>query len=260
MENFIRIHQVEDENLCKDIINVFESEPHQDYKCHGMSGGVIQSNVKTSTDEQFCKRNYGRIFSRYVKHLTTHVANYMAEFGMPNLGIQNIQVQKYLPGEGFKKYHYERDVANPARTLTFMTYLNDVKNAGTDFRLQNLTTEAKKGQTVIWPCEFTHPHAGIISETDTKYIITGWYSYIEPIEGVMNVGDKSYDRVWAIGEDYPCPESHIYLMPKDHNPKYDLDIPYANFINSQAVDYADGSIYHHPNYDEMITDIKKRSA
>ena len=61
MENFIRIHQVEDENLCKDIINVFESEPHQDYKCHGMSGGVIQSNVKTSTDEQFCKRNYGRM-------------------------------------------------------------------------------------------------------------------------------------------------------------------------------------------------------
>jgi prolyl 4-hydroxylase len=251
MENFIRIHEVEDPNLCDDIIKVFESEPNQEFKTRGSSGGIIQEHVKTSLDEQFSSYNYGRIFSRYVKHLTPHVASYMAEFGTSNMGIENIQVQKYLPGEGFKKYHYERDSARPGRAITFMTYLNDVKDGGTEFRLQNLTTEAKKGQTVLWPCEWTHPHRGIVSETDVKYIITGWYSYIEPSEQFPLKTMHANEEI---------PESYIFVMPRDHDHKLNPDIPGATFVNNQAPDYADGSVYHHPDYEEMLAGLQKRSA
>jgi len=253
MESFIRKHQVEDVKLCDDIVNVFESDPNKEYKCSGQSGGFVQNHVKVSLDEQFSRYNYGRIFDRYVKHLTPLIADYMAEFGMPNLGLQNVQVQKYLPGEGFKKYHFERDVMNPCRTLTFMTYLNDVENAGTEFLLQNITTDAEKGLTVIWPAEFTHPHRGIVSETDIKYIITGWFSFLAPDGETPN----------AVGEGFPCPESHIYLMPADHDHKYNPPIPQATFVNNRAMDYADGSIYHHPDYDELLKNFKekeKRSA
>ena len=64
------------------------------------------------------------------------------------------------------------------RLLVFMTYLNDVDDGGTDFLYQNLTTQAKKGKTIIWPAEWTHTHKGQISEKKEKYIETGWYNFI----------------------------------------------------------------------------------
>ena len=59
-----------------------------------------------------------------------------------------------------------------------MTYLNNVKNGGTEFKYQKLKTEAKEGLTLIWPTDFTHTHRGLVAK-ETKYIITGWYTFIE---------------------------------------------------------------------------------
>ena len=42
---------------------------------------------------------------------------------------------------------------------------------------QNKTFECKKGATLIWPAQWTHTHKGVISNEETKYIATGWYSY-----------------------------------------------------------------------------------
>ena len=58
-----------------------------------------------------------------------------------------------------------------------MTYLNTVENGGTSFKYQNITTQAVKGLTLIWPSDFTHMHKGQISN-QTKYIITGCYNFI----------------------------------------------------------------------------------
>ena len=86
-------------------------------------------------------------------------------------------IQKYLPNQGFKLWHYENSCANErtvTRQLVFMTYLNDVPDGGTEFYFQNKTIEAKKGKTLIWPAGFTHVHKGQISKKHVKYIITGW--------------------------------------------------------------------------------------
>ena len=58
-----------------------------------------------------------------------------------------------------------------------MTYLNDVPDAGTHFKYQDLTTPAEKGLTLIWPTDFTHPHKGQITKHHEKYIITGWLGF-----------------------------------------------------------------------------------
>ena len=42
--------------------------------------------------------------------------------------------------------------------------------------MENLIEEAKKGNLVIWPAEFTHMHKGVISKTKEKYIATGWFN------------------------------------------------------------------------------------
>lgn len=75
------------------------------------------------------------------------------------------------------EWHYERNSYvhdELSRVLVYMTYLNDVDNAGTEWLYQNFKTEAKKGLSVIWPAEWTHTHKGIVSESQEKYIATGW--------------------------------------------------------------------------------------
>lgn len=93
--------------------------------------------------------------------------------------IEEINVQRYNPGGGFYKYHFERDTPlSSYRHLVFMTYLNDVNDGGeTEFYHQNLKIKPEKGLTVIWPSDWTHVHKGIPSMTETKTIVTGWLSY-----------------------------------------------------------------------------------
>ena len=58
-----------------------------------------------------------------------------------------------------------------------MTFLNDLTDeGGTEFLYQDLKVEPKKGLTLIWPSYWTHTHRGVISKTQEKYIVTGWYS------------------------------------------------------------------------------------
>ena len=59
-----------------------------------------------------------------------------------------------------------------------MTYLNTVTDeGGTHFVHQNRTINAVKGKTVIWPSDWPWTHKGLISQTQEKYIITGWYNF-----------------------------------------------------------------------------------
>jgi hypothetical protein len=92
---------------------------------------------------------------------------------------EQINIQHYKVGGGFKAWHYERGNSNPVivkRHLVFMTYLNDVDDGGTEFFYQNMTVKAEKGLTLIWPADWTHTHRGQISHTKEKTIITGWFS------------------------------------------------------------------------------------
>ena len=95
--------------------------------------------------------------------------------------VDGANIQYYKPGAGFKAWHCERGSAImpvTTRHLAWMTYLNDVDDGGgTEFFHQKLTIQAKKGLTVIWPADWTYTHRGVVSPTQEKYIITGWFNY-----------------------------------------------------------------------------------
>jgi len=92
---------------------------------------------------------------------------------------ENINIQFYPPKGGFKIFHFENGSSSSInRILVFMTYLNTVKNAGTEFKYQKIKTSCQKGLTLIWPSSFTHTHRGIVNLKKEKYIITGWYSLL----------------------------------------------------------------------------------
>ncbi len=90
-------------------------------------------------------------------------------------------LQHYRPGGGFKLEHFERSsLATTTRMLVWMTFLNDVTDGGgTRFTYQQHTFDAVGGRTLIWPSDFTHTHAGVVSPSQHKYIITGWLNFAE---------------------------------------------------------------------------------
>jgi prolyl 4-hydroxylase len=167
--------------ICDNIINYFEKSKR---KAPGMvhyPNPQIDKDYKVSMDISL--RANDSLLEDYNDELKLCVEKYMnryietKELYAPYSSIvENCNIQKYLAGEGFYKWHCER-VNNSKRCLVFMTYLNDVDKGGTEFKYQKIITKAKKGLTLIWPSDFTHTHRGQIAN-QTKYILTGWFNFI----------------------------------------------------------------------------------
>ena len=95
--------------------------------------------------------------------------------------IEELKIQHYKKNDCYFKYHFENSgtVSTIKRHLVFMTYLNTVTDQGeTEWFYQNLKVRPEKGLTVIWSADWYFTHRGIPSPTQTKYIVTGWYSYL----------------------------------------------------------------------------------
>ena len=57
--------------------------------------------------------------------------------------------------------------------------LNDVEDGGeTYFTSQDIKIPPKAGSFIVWPAYWTHPHHGLVSNTQTKYIATGWFTFL----------------------------------------------------------------------------------
>ena len=176
--SFIGVGQIS-HNVCDKIIDRFYKDPN---RSAGKAGGTIRKEVKISTDSSFMineepqyRDELTSIINEYIQYYNPHLTDGLDKYGF----VERTNIQKYEPGEGFLKWHYERSgVELTNRVLVFMTYLNDVPDGGTEFKFQGITTEAKKGLTVVWPADWTHVHRGVVSSTTTKYITTGWLSWI----------------------------------------------------------------------------------
>ena len=169
--------------LCDDIITLFKE--NKDKQIPGIVGppARVDPAEKISTEVPIHPSYDNPTFIIYTNLLGKMVHLYekkypevytMSKFGM----VESCQIQHYKPGEGFKNWHFERNNSkNSNRCLVFMTYLNNVPDAGTHFKYQDLTTPAEKGLTLIWPTDFTHTHKGQITKKHEKYIITGWLGF-----------------------------------------------------------------------------------
>jgi hypothetical protein len=122
----------------------------------------------------------------YINSIIECIETYKSEFEFcyKDLNLwtlkSGIKIQKYDPGNYYSVYHSETSgyITTLSRNLVFMTYLNDISNGGgTEFFHQKLKVMPEKGLTLIWPTDWTHVHKGIVSETEEKYITTGWFVY-----------------------------------------------------------------------------------
>lgn len=187
--SFIGAWQLEDAGVCDALIDYFNASNR---RVAGLSYDVagnrrVDTSYKESTDCPILPVHHQDApVARYFEQLRQVVGRYIEKYAYASAygdwGITDVvNIQHYPPGGGFKAFHAERvNARQPATTrhLVFMTYLNDVTDqGGTEFFYQQVISPARKGLTLIWPADWTHTHRGVVSPTQEKYIITGWFNY-----------------------------------------------------------------------------------
>ena len=174
-----------------------ESFIYGNYISESLCDELIEAWEKQSDDAVFDKkRGYHRIndwkikdqklIRRYVDEVQKIEGQYRKKYPyinqMTKWGLMSpFNLQKYEPGYAYNPIHIEdggpKDM-KIQRILTFTTYLNDIEVDGeTEFVTQRVKVKPKKGLTVIFPAQWTHPHRGIAAPNEVKYIATGWFSF-----------------------------------------------------------------------------------
>ncbi len=129
----------------------------------------------------------GTIVSEYlIQALNTYTLEYRSTYpSIDKITSWSAQspytLKKYDPGQGYHAVHCENTgmEVNISRMLVWMFYFNTVTDdGGTFFPEYDRIIDAVEGRLVIWPAYWTHVHKGIVSETQTKYIASGWYGFI----------------------------------------------------------------------------------
>jgi hypothetical protein len=196
--SFIGAWFIEDMSLCDDMIHHFENSSN---KLDGvvLSNGqlIVDKLEKASTDLKLDPAD--AIAKRYIQELQKVLEMYKTKYvrsdNVDKFGIEAINLQKYDPTGGYRTWHAERSDGyspNVYRHLVFMTYLNTVSDEGeTEFFYQKLKVKPQKGLTLIWPADWTHTHRGIPSMTQTKYIATGWYTFVNRTPDKETLVDKN---------------------------------------------------------------------
>jgi hypothetical protein len=183
--SFIGAWFLDEIDVCDELVAYFRAS--QSKEAGRFGAGAVDTEVKDSVDLHLGYGEFGDPpIYRYLTALTGvcqhYVQKYQASGALDAWGIvEKVNIQYYAPGGGYKIWHCERwgkSMPSAARHLAFMTYLNDLSDAGgTEFLYQGLVVQPRKGLTLIWPADWTHFHRGVVSPTEEKYIITGWFSF-----------------------------------------------------------------------------------
>ena len=184
--NFIGCWKLNDDQLCQDIIHLFEK--NKKFHQKGTTGIGVDENVKKSTDMPVDPKNLNNdefnVLRIYMNKLFECYQDYKILWPFLNKSFSEIDIptfnlQKYEKGGHFADMHCERDqIPNMHRIFAWMTYLNDVDNGGeTYFEHFDLKVKPEIGKTLIWPAEWTHAHKGEVLQSGLKYIVTGWMHF-----------------------------------------------------------------------------------
>ena len=190
MENFIGTYKnsLSSEN-CQRIIEWFEKTPHRHHEgeFHSAGGGnkkIINKDVKDSIDIALDFEDDSWVTNTILSSIQDGLEKYKSKYTqldncLPVWGLtKSYNLQRYLPGGGYKNLHCENQQKDNGRVMAWMIYLNTVEDkGGTYFSSYDLTEKAEEGKLLIWPAYWTHTHKGIPSPTESKYIATGWFEF-----------------------------------------------------------------------------------
>eukprot|EP00629_Pelagomonadales_sp_RCC1024_P006865 CAMPEP_0119287150 /NCGR_PEP_ID=MMETSP1329-20130426/35082_1 /TAXON_ID=114041 /ORGANISM="Genus nov. species nov., Strain RCC1024" /LENGTH=246 /DNA_ID=CAMNT_0007287907 /DNA_START=161 /DNA_END=898 /DNA_ORIENTATION=+ len=178
---FVGSFMIEDETVADGIVELFNDRPQVRGMVSSAASGdpVVDTSVKDSLEMSIPPNDPSPAWRRYLLALRACMALYAEDYPYANAYgpyslTSRTNVQLYPPSGGYKTYHTERTGKGEpegSRHLVFMTYLNDVHDAGgTEFYHQELVVQPRKGLTLVWPADWTFTHRGVASPTEEKMI------------------------------------------------------------------------------------------
>ena len=186
--NFIGSWAMEPQSICDELIAYFELNKRNQRQGETSLGKNLESknsiDLNISPKELLLPKN--KCFQSYFTALFKCYSDYTDQWPFlkgfaDKLHIGRFNIQRYQKGQHFQQVHSERSsLSTLHRLFAWMTYLNDVApqdGGSTVFTHYNLEFQPTKGQTLIWPAEWTHAHKGSLLTDNSKYIITGWMHF-----------------------------------------------------------------------------------
>lgn len=177
-------------NICHQLIKNFETsdlkKPGVLYGPNGISSDSDKKSTDITFDPSFLKKEPWAMFlDEVIITIQNGVLDYLNRHSTAMTKMDSIDLytyfnmQRYEPNEGFYGWHCERaGNKHSDRLLVWMIYLNTLTDRGeTEFFYQQHFEEPERGKLVIWPSDWTHLHRGVPSPTQTKYILTGWFTH-----------------------------------------------------------------------------------
>ena len=164
-------------SFCDNVIQKFELD---DRKRQGQVGSGVRLEIKRSCDLSITgKEDWVSYDEAFFKSLNNALKEYLRF--IPEEYIQfkalgrfeddtGYQIQKTQPGDYYIWHHDQ----TKTRLVTFIWYLNDVKDDGYTEFIDGTRIQPEAGKLIIFPATWDFLHRGVSPKTETKYICTGW--------------------------------------------------------------------------------------
>ena len=172
-------------SFCNNVIEKFEQD---DRKRQGQVGGGVCLEIKRSSDLSISElddwESYDQAFFRCLNNGLKKYLRFLPEEYIKNKALSELgndtgyQIQRTQPGDHYIWHHDQ----TKTRLVTFIWYLNDVKNGGYTEFIDGTRIKPEAGKLIIFPATWDFLHRGVSPKTETKYLCTGWV-HAEMMEG-----------------------------------------------------------------------------
>ena len=172
-------------SFCDNVIEKFEQD---DRKRQGQVGGGVHLDIKRSSDLSISElddwKSYDQAFFKSLngglkKYIRFLPEEYMKHRALSELGNDTgYQIQRTQPGDYYIWHHDQ----SATRLVTFIWYLNDIKDGGYTEFIDGTRIQPEAGKLIIFPATWDFLHRGVSPKTETKYLCTGWV-HAEMMEG-----------------------------------------------------------------------------
>ena len=164
-------------SFCDNVIQKFELD---DRKRQGQVGSGVRLDIKRSCDLSISGeedwKSYDEAFFKSLNNALKEYLRFIPEEYIQFKALGRFeddtgyQIQKTQPGDYYIWHHDQ----TTSRLVTFIWYLNDVKDDGYTEFIDGTRIQPEAGKLIIFPATWDFLHRGVSPKTETKYICTGW--------------------------------------------------------------------------------------
>ena len=164
-------------SFCNNVIQKFELD---DRKRQGRVGSGVRLEIKRSCDLSITGKedwkSYDEAFFKSLNNALKEYLRFIPEEYIQFKALNRIeddtgyQIQKTQPGDYYIWHHDQ----TTTRLVTFIWYLNDVKDGGYTEFIDGTRIQPEAGKLIIFPATWDFLHRGVSPKTETKYLCTGW--------------------------------------------------------------------------------------